>query len=81
MADISLLGVKGGEREKTCCTFHPLPLKTMCGETPRGPNGGKSDMHNNNKMACWNTGGLAAVVEWETDVNTALFNRNNYSTV
>lgn len=53
----------------------------MCGETPRGPNSGTSDMHNNNKTACCNTGGLAAAVEWETDVGRSLFNLSNYSTV
>lgn len=53
----------------------------MCRETPRGPNSGTSDMHNNNKTACCNTGGLAAAVEWETDVCRSLFNLSNYSTV
>lgn len=53
----------------------------MCDETPWGLNSGTSDMHNNNKTACCNTGGLAAAVEWETDVCRSLFNLSNYSTV
>lgn len=64
MSDTLLLG---GEREKVLHS-PPTPSKKMCGETPQGPSSGTSDMCNNNKKARCNTGGLATVVEWETDV-------------
>lgn len=73
MVDTSLLGGEGGGKKG----IPPAPPKEMCWETPQGPSSGTSDMHNKNKMACCNTGGLHTAAEWDIDVWSSLFNLNN----
>lgn len=63
--------VAGRERGKSG-SFHPFPLKADRGNSS-GSSTGTSDMHNNKKTACRNTGGLTTAAEWETDVCTFFY--------